>query len=1580
MTGDAVALYRYEIVREVQTGERTRVYKARDLVTDTFVAVKKLLPGATDTTKEQFINDYRIMSGCRHPILVPVIDFGTFVDDGALFQVMPWIQSIPIHEHDWNSQDLKRLTLQILQTLVYLHRANLAFENLNLSNVLWLQEPDASGYSIRLINYGTPRYGDPQRDSLLRDTAAKHRLDLQRLLMVVEALSAECGGEDASSYRLGREEMRALKTRLREAIHSSQPMESDITWSLTLRLISEFENRPYAQRPSRQVEFTEAPFLGRQNTLMELNSWLRQSGPGAVLLFGSLAWMGRYRILRHWLPEIRINGRVVIELDRHTDLSSCGWLQGKSLPENHSQLMDWLDSLPTVLVVIHREALADNFAEYMAKIFPEIRRRGWQIIISVNDQYMEIFEKNELIPAGNTHRMWLPPISYSDTCRTLAALLDSTNLSRRLQQAVHKIARGNPGLIVKTINFWIKEDLLIKENDQWRLMPDQNIPLPIPAEIQNHFRKRLQMLSPDAREILNTMALVDAPLDMDELKMLLPVESLKEIIDMLVDRDLVSMEKKTTSGYGYRFSHNVIKMALLETMPEEDTRKAHLAIAKNMEKYQWPIEKKAWHWFQSGQHEKGVRNGLEAAWMYRRQGHFTEAEEWVDRLRRNLDGLPSDLKGCVYYLHAEISLLRHHNQDVLDSSRKALGLLPTSGAFIEERSFLHQYIAQVYMRQGEYTEASNAVRAGLSELAGDNFETTVTLRILSGVICRHMGAYEEAVREMDAARREMDKIPDAKSRASAEATILNLQSTIEIDKGELIKARSTLDTAVRISDENTFVFYRALLRNKYASLESSLGNYSVAETHLAEAMRICDTMGIPSEKATALLINGNIAVHRGQFVDAETYYKRALAITETLNRTTQSRRIKRLQARLYRLTGRFSEARKNLQELFETMNTTLATPANMTLNIEAGMLELSSASYTSALRYLYKALDLARKMKGHRHEAWAYYGLANAFWRLNHLNRTEKSLSAARKKAEAYGNRILVAWVSLLESRLARLDRNRRSFRNKIDEARAMFDVLENESGRLAVWELDLRDKIDKDLSQSIWNEAVKLWEEVRRTGSWQHVVSTAITLSRLGVRRGNFIQIAGILDAAIGMARDRGCREELWRLLRVRAQSLQEQGFIASARESLLAGTAVIDNICREIRSPVLKRAYRLRYDVKNMQQRLQTIDRLDTASSTSFQALPSLSSDTGGDGTRTFVFTSEHNRLLRQAVRRFRHHLEPDDLLDDLLDVLLKLTGVDRAIVFLRQSGEDTYHIGKHRRVGTAPEIDGKIIRSSALFEKVITEKSNLFSHNLHTDRRFSGTMIGRYIGARSVLLSPMRAARDIKGILYLDIRSGSEEMLEVNAPLVQELADEAALSLEISSLYKDLDDTFMSMVRALGTTVDAKDEYTHGHAARVAEYALMIGNELGLSSEELRDLEIGAYLHDIGKIGIAGGILKSRDKLSASEMETIRHHPEIGTRILSPIRKLSRVAIAIRQHHERFDGTGYPDQLKGEEILLIARIIAVADALDAMTTVRPYQTPMSIQEAVDVITRNAGTQFDPQIARVVNRLYKRGRFDFI
>ena len=171
----------------------------------------------------------------------------------------------------------------------------------------------------------------------------------------------------------------------------------------------------------------------------------------------------------------------------------------------------------------------------------------------------------------------------------------------------------------------------------------------------------------------------------------------------------------------------------------------------------------------------------------------------------------------------------------------------------------------------------------------------------------------------------------------------------------------------------------------------------------------------------------------------------------------------------------------------------------------------------------------------------------------------------------------------------------------------------------------------------------------------------------------------------------------------------------------------------------------------------------------------------------------------------------------------------------------------------------------------------------------------------------------------------------------------------------------------IEAISSTIDAKDEYTKGHSNRVAEYSVIIAREVGINEEKLSDIRYIALLHDIGKIGVPDSILKKKGRLTDEEYEEMKHHTVAGETILSGVETIPDLMVGAKYHHERFDGKGYPSGLKGEDIPFIARIIAVADAFDAMTTDRVYRKRLPPEVVMSELEKGKGTQFDPQIVQV-------------
>lgn len=205
-----------------------------------------------------------------------------------------------------------------------------------------------------------------------------------------------------------------------------------------------------------------------------------------------------------------------------------------------------------------------------------------------------------------------------------------------------------------------------------------------------------------------------------------------------------------------------------------------------------------------------------------------------------------------------------------------------------------------------------------------------------------------------------------------------------------------------------------------------------------------------------------------------------------------------------------------------------------------------------------------------------------------------------------------------------------------------------------------------------------------------------------------------------------------------------------------------------------------------------------------------------------------------------------------------------------------------------------------------------------------------------------------------------------------LLISVAEQVGAVLSNTDLYRDLESFVISVVKSLVYTIEAKDQYTHGHSRRVSEISERIADKLGLDDETKEDLKWAAILHDIGKIGIPEPILNKPEKLDDVEYDVIKGHPMKGHHILQPIEQLKGSLPGILHHHERFDGTGYPDGLKGEEIPLAARIIAIVDTFDAIASSRAYRSARPQEEALAVVEESAGTQLDPELVDLFKEAY--------
>lgn len=246
------------------------------------------------------------------------------------------------------------------------------------------------------------------------------------------------------------------------------------------------------------------------------------------------------------------------------------------------------------------------------------------------------------------------------------------------------------------------------------------------------------------------------------------------------------------------------------------------------------------------------------------------------------------------------------------------------------------------------------------------------------------------------------------------------------------------------------------------------------------------------------------------------------------------------------------------------------------------------------------------------------------------------------------------------------------------------------------------------------------------------------------------------------------------------------------------------------------------------------------------------------------------------------------------------------------------------------------------------------------------------------RALLAVPLIAHGSIIGVLQLLNPVGKDQFSQDDLRRMQLFAGMLAHPLQNARLYQARRRQFMETVLAWAEAIERKDPYTGGHVRRVTRYSLLLGAELHLVADDLEELWLAATLHDVGKIFVSDAILGKPAPLTPEETAVMNAHPVDGEHILAGVKDLRRVLAGVRNHHERWDGRGYPDGLQGEEIPLAARIIAVADTFDAMTTSRPYRRGLDRDQAAREIGNSAGTQFCPQVVAAFLSLFQTGRFN--
>ncbi|RME64962.1 MAG: HD-GYP domain-containing protein, partial [Nitrospirae bacterium] len=324
---------------------------------------------------------------------------------------------------------------------------------------------------------------------------------------------------------------------------------------------------------------------------------------------------------------------------------------------------------------------------------------------------------------------------------------------------------------------------------------------------------------------------------------------------------------------------------------------------------------------------------------------------------------------------------------------------------------------------------------------------------------------------------------------------------------------------------------------------------------------------------------------------------------------------------------------------------------------------------------------------------------------------------------------------------------------------------------------------------------------------------------------------------------------------------------------------------------------------------------------------------------------------KRINEIGRALTTIIESDELMKNITRACAEVLNAERALLHVKDEKDRVLTIKYTDGLGfdTLKDLS---VEFSPVFEKIFKENKPVFLTNGETPNK------------RSLLATPLRFQEKTVGALIVESRKDSDDFTPEELEILSTFANQAVVAIENAWLYEKIKMTYLATIQSLINALEASDKYTKGHSERVRRLATEFGRYLGLPIRDIEILEHAAVLHDVGKIGIDDKILKKPGLLDTDEYTLIKAHPVIGDDILAPIDRFDEIREVVVQHHERYDGKGYPYGLAAEEISFKARILSIVDVFDALMTERPYRPAMPYEQVLQEMKRQAGKQFDPQL----------------
>ncbi|HSM75212.1 MAG TPA: HD domain-containing phosphohydrolase [Desulfobacterales bacterium] len=364
-----------------------------------------------------------------------------------------------------------------------------------------------------------------------------------------------------------------------------------------------------------------------------------------------------------------------------------------------------------------------------------------------------------------------------------------------------------------------------------------------------------------------------------------------------------------------------------------------------------------------------------------------------------------------------------------------------------------------------------------------------------------------------------------------------------------------------------------------------------------------------------------------------------------------------------------------------------------------------------------------------------------------------------------------------------------------------------------------------------------------------------------------------------------------------------------------------------------------------------------------------------------RELLYKVEELHVLNKIMRNFNTISQSTDVFKRVIDLTLEITPAEDSRFYVINEGLQKPVI--IARAGASPGPGSRPENSAGRVPAAAAEEAAIETLILESVADEVPLLVAENRGARglaedirSFVAVPLKIREKVFGVLTAMVRSAGPRFNEKDLYYLSFMTQNAAYAVENLALYENIYENLFSTLFAFVKAIEARDQYTQQHSNRVTGIAIAIGKQMGCTTEEIGILNLAGQLHDIGKIGIPDDILLKPGRLTPEEFETIKGHSLIGASIVGQLGLWDREQRIIRSHHERFDGTGYPDGLVGEQIPLLARILSIADVYDAMASDRTYRRRMAESRILEIIQESAGSQFDPAIVGVFMQLHREGK----